>query len=67
MRRFKIENKSAVELGLMLEPIGDRVDLKPGEKILVEGDCSEDDLVIDFYDENFLSIWCMPSEFQKAE
>ncbi|MGN7127656.1 hypothetical protein [Methylorubrum thiocyanatum] len=67
MKRFKIDNKSKVELGLMLEPIGDRANLKPGEAIFVEGDFSEDEIVLDFHDQNFLSIWCIPSEFRKSE
>ncbi|TFZ57597.1 MULTISPECIES: hypothetical protein [Methylobacteriaceae] len=61
MRRLVIRNVSSVELGLMLEPWTDREDLKPGGEITIEGNFSDDDeLILDFCDKNFISIWTPP-------
>jgi hypothetical protein len=44
----------------MLEPWTDREDAAPGESLFVEGKFSEGEVTIDYFDENFLSVWCPP-------
>lgn len=60
MQRIVIRNTSNSELEVMLEPWTDREDVQAGAQVTVEGEFSDDELIIDFGDENFLSIWCPP-------
>ena len=60
MRRVIIRNKSGAELGVMLEPSTDREDIEADGQLIVEGDLSDNGLIIDFGDDSFLSIWCPP-------
>ena len=60
MRRIVIRNQSQAELGVMLEPWTDREDIEPGGQLVVEGELSDDDIVIDHFDDHFISIWCPP-------
>ncbi len=60
MRRVVIRNTSSAELGVMLEPWTDREDVEAGGQLTVEGDFSDDEIIIDFGDDSFLSIWCPP-------
>ena len=55
--KFIIENKASAELGIMLEPVCDRVDVPPGNKAELLFEADEDPIQIDFHDETFLSIW----------
>jgi len=55
-----IKNTSRDELGVMLEPWCDREDLAVGEQVTIEGYFADDELVIDFGNESFLSIWTPP-------
>ena len=57
MRRLVIKNASSTELGVMLEPWCDREDVETGGQVMIEGDFAEEELVIDFHDESFLSVW----------
>ena len=57
MRRIVIRNQSSVELGVMLEPSTEREDVEAGGTLTLTGDFAEDEIMIDFADENFLSIW----------
>ena len=58
--RFVIENKAGAELGIMLEPWCNRVDVRPGGKAQIEFDPDETDVQIDMHDETFLSVWVPP-------
>ena len=60
MRRIVIRNTSSAELGVMLEPWTDREDVEAGATVNIEGDFADDEITIDFGDENFLSVWCPP-------
>ena len=60
MRRLVIRNTSDAELGVMLEPWTDREDVEAGGQVAVEGEFADDEVMIDFGNENFLSIWCPP-------
>lgn len=60
LKKVVIRNMSGLELGVMLEPWTDREDVAPGGQIVVEGEFSDGDIVIDIGDENFISIWSPP-------
>ena len=60
MRRLVIRNTSDAELGVMLEPWTDREDVEAGSRAVVEGDFTDDEVIIDFGAESFLSVWCPP-------
>ncbi|CAA9386264.1 MAG: hypothetical protein AVDCRST_MAG93-9473 [uncultured Chloroflexia bacterium] len=60
MRRLVIKNASSTELGVMLEPWCDREDVAAGGQVTIEGDFSDEELVIDFGNESFLSVWTPP-------
>jgi hypothetical protein len=60
MRRLVIRNASTTELGVMLEPWTDREDVEAGARVVVEGEFADDEVIIDFGDESFLSVWCPP-------
>ena len=44
----------------MLEPWTDREDVAPGGAVVVEGSFSDEELIIDYFDECFVSIWGPP-------
>lgn len=60
MRRLVIRNASDAELGVMLEPWTDREDVQAGGQVTLEGEFADDEVIIDFGNENFLSVWCPP-------
>lgn len=60
MRRLIINNQSSAELGIMLEPWCDREDVEAGGRVTIEGDFADDELMIDFGAENFVSVWTPP-------
>ena len=66
IRKIIIRNKSILELGVMLEPWTDRDDVSPGGQIVIEANFSDNDLIIDFGDDNFLSIWSPPESTIKS-
>ena len=66
VRRIIIRNKSRSELGVMLEPWTNREDLEPKGQLIIEADFSDDDLIIDFGDDSFLSIWSPPGSTIKS-
>jgi hypothetical protein len=67
IKRIIIRNKSKSELGVMLEPWTDREDIDPNGQLTVEAEFSEDELIIDVGDDNFLSIWSPPRSTIKPE
>ena len=60
MRRLVIKNASSTELGVMLEPWCDREDVEAGGQVTIVGDFADEELIIDFGDECFLSVWTPP-------
>lgn len=68
MRRLVIRNTSDAELGVVLEPWTDREDVEAGGQVTLKGEFADNELVIDFGNENFLSIWCPAgSTFRKPQ
>ncbi len=67
IKKIIIRNKSKSELGVMLEPWTDREDIDPNGQLTVEAEFSEDELIIDVGDDNFLSIWSPPGSTIKPE
>lgn len=62
VRKVIIRNKSGCKLGLMLEPWTDRGEVEDCSEVAVEGDfADEEEIIIDVYDGNFLSIWVPPA------
>jgi hypothetical protein len=62
VRRIIIRNKSGRELSLMLEPWTDQSTVGSGTEAIVEGDFTgEEEITIDVYEDNFLSIWSPPA------
>lgn len=55
--KFIIENKASAELGIMLEPWCNRVDVAPGGKAQVEFEPNDEPIQVDMHDETFLSLW----------
>ena len=55
--KFIIANNATAELGVMLEPLCNRIDVPPGGKAEVEFEADEDPIQIDVHDDTFLSIW----------
>ena len=51
---------SNAELGVMLEPWTDREHVEVAGRLTVKGEFSDDEIIIDFGDDRFLSIWCPP-------
>lgn len=60
MRRLIIRNTSDTDLGVMLEPWTDREDVEPGGQVTLEGEFGDDELVLDFGGDSFISIWSPP-------
>lgn len=57
-----IRNRSGRELSLMLEPWTDQDTVADGNESAVEGDFTdEEEIIIDIYEDNFLSIWSPPA------
>ncbi|WP_422059188.1 hypothetical protein [Sphingopyxis sp.] len=60
IKKIVIKNRSLSQLGVMLEPWTNREDADPEQEIVIEANFSEEDLIIEFFDENFISIWSPP-------
>lgn len=60
LKRLLFRNMSGVELRIMLEPWTTTEDASPGNSITLEAKFVEDELVIDIYEGNFLSVWSPP-------
>jgi hypothetical protein len=61
LKRMIIRNVSNAELGVMLEPWTDREDVPPGANLILEANFDDDEeIIIDFADDHFLSIWSPP-------
>jgi hypothetical protein len=60
IKRIVVRNASKLELGVMLEPWTDREDIEPEGEIVISGDFSDSELVIDIGDDNFVSVWSPP-------
>lgn len=58
--RIVIRNKSSSELGVMLEPWTDREDVPAGMQVVINGEFSDNEILIDVSDDNFVSIWSPP-------
>ena len=59
--KIPIRNKSDQSLGIMIEPWTDTVEIAPGQE--AEVTCkigADDEIVLDFGSENFLSLWVPP-------
>ncbi len=60
MRKVIIRNKSSVELGVMIEPWCNRCDVQPGEEASIDGKDWDEDIIVDVFDESFVSVWGPP-------
>jgi hypothetical protein len=61
MKKLVIRNKSNAELSVMLEPWTPREDVEPGGTIEIIGDFSDEELIVDIGDDNFVSVWSPPA------
>ena len=66
IKKIVIRNKSTAELGVMLEPWTDREDIGPEGQIMIEGEFSDGEIIIDLFDENFISVWSPPGSTVRA-
>jgi hypothetical protein len=57
IKKIIIRNKSARELGVMVEPWTGEESVGSGGMIVLEADFEETEIVIDVGDDVFLSIW----------
>jgi hypothetical protein len=57
MTNIKLSNRSDLSLTLMIEPIAHEIEIKPGGDARIIMSVMPDEIAIDFYSSNFVSVW----------
>jgi hypothetical protein len=60
IKKIVIRNKSSSELGVMLEPWTTKDDIGAGNILEIAGNFVDDEIVIDVFSDNFVSVWSPP-------